>query len=144
MADARPRGHIRVLPPSDDPGRPPKGLAGAGVPLPPVILLPPEIIAAFDRIAVSLEVLTTAIVPDDDGAVEAEYSTWCRASVYRRGDPAYHLCTRPLEHPAAEHDAGHVAEVDGKVLACSTCTEFNRRTVDMVCETCGTDYAKEG
>lgn len=131
--------------PSNNPGRPPKGPAGVSAPLPPVILVQPEIIAALNRIAAAFEGVAAAIVPDETDAevipMPAVHAA-CRAPVYHRGDPAAYLCSRPLEHAAAEYDAGHVAEVDGKVLACSTCTEFNRRTVDMVCETCGTDYAK--
>lgn len=97
--------------PSNDPGRPPKGPAGVGVPLPPVILVQPEVIAALDRLAVSIEGLTAAIVPDGD-ALEVEY---CGAAIWQRGDNGVPLlCTRP-----PGHDPGHVArDEDGNVIMC--------------------------
>ncbi|GAA4707341.1 hypothetical protein APR04_003787 [Promicromonospora umidemergens] len=143
MADPR----IKVRPPSDDPGRPPRGPAGVSTPKPPVIFVQPEIIAALDRIATAFEQTAAALaarpVDPPDLVLNLPMGVPCCAGIYRRGDPAVYRCNRENGHPAAEHDAGHVAEVDGKVLACSTCTEFNRRTTGMVCETCGTDYAKE-
>jgi hypothetical protein len=130
---------------------------------PLVITVSPETLARLDRLVAEMAALTTALaarqpidppdlvltLPMDTAGLEevatratldAKMFVPCRAEIYRRGDRAVYLCNRETGHPAAEMDAGHVAEVDGQVLACSTCTEFNRRTVDMVCQTCGTDY----
>ncbi|MEU4386787.1 hypothetical protein [Promicromonospora sp. NPDC023805] len=119
--------------PSNDPQRPPKGPAGVSTPLPPVILVQPEIIAALDRLAVSIEGLTAAIVPDDDGgAVEAEY---CGAPIFyrgRRADAFPLVCTR-----FAGHDPGHVArDTDGTVIVC----QLGRppaAPIGFVCPACG-------
>lgn len=56
MADPR---RLRVLPPSDDPERPPRGPASGslGTPKPPVFLLPPEAFAALNRISAGLVAL---------------------------------------------------------------------------------------
>jgi hypothetical protein len=126
---------------------------------PLVITVSPETLAHLDRIVAEMAALTAALAarepvdpPDlvlnlpmgitgpEESAARATMFVPCLAELYRRSDPAAYRCNRMTGHPAAEHDAGHVAEVDGQVLACSTCTEFNRRTTDMVCETCGTDY----
>lgn len=123
--------------PSNDPGRPPKGPAGVGVPLPPVILVQPEVIAALDRLAVSIEGLTAAIVPDDAGAVEAEY---CGAPIFyrgRRADAFPLVCTR-----FAGHEPGHVArDTDGTVIVC----ELGRppEAEGFICPACGADYSTE-
>lgn len=144
-------------------------MADPRITMPIVITVSPETLAYLDRLVAELAALTAALAarPVADVAApdvaDGVPRTWaqtaavqrasaepvpavfavCRTEVYRVGDPAYYLCTREDGHAAAEYDAGHVAEVDGKVLACSTCTGLGRRTTDMVCETCGTDYAKE-
>lgn len=77
MADAR----IRVLRPSDDPQRPPKGPASGslGHPMPPVILLPPDIVAALNRI-------TTGLVALGAPAPETEHVSVPRFEGFQAGD----------------------------------------------------------
>lgn len=118
--------------PNNDPQRPPRGPAGVGTPLPPVILVQPEIIAALNRIAAAFEDVAAAIAPDDEPIAQ------CRAEVHRQGHPKPYRCTR-----SDGHDGAHLARVDGVLLACEMCTGDSRRTVGMVCQTCGTDYAQE-
>ena len=133
MADPR----IKVRPPSDDPQRPPKGLASGSTPEPPVIFVQPEIIAALDRIATAFEQTATALA--GRAPVDVMMPVMCGEDVYRRDSFGlhHHVCTL-----MEGHEPGHVARNSlGDLLACETCTGFKRETTGLVCQTCGTDYA---
>ena len=117
---------------SDNPQRPPAGPAGVSAPLPPVILVQPEVIAALDRIATAFEAVAAAVTPADD-QVQAEL---CGAAIWRPGDTGAGLplvCTRPAGHDLN----GHVArDEDGNVIACTLGRPANPAE-GWVCPACG-------